>query len=388
MSIHESYDAQIKPTKESGVWEFTRADKETRYSHFKDHKTATLEEKERWAIDILKMALSRSKKPVISCSFGIDSIIDVYLTRKALVELGRDPSDIDIVWNDTANEFREVRLYQKQMTEQWNLRLVVTKPKRTLKHIIDRNGGISDDYFVARKGDRRQGKPLSEKCCATLKHEPMRRVLKEKKWDLMVVGLRADESRQRLQAGLRDGEYFYSVSEWKAFVCRPILWWKEKDIWDYVEKENIPYNDLYRKNLIQAYPPNVQSTLKAHKEAILDLGLDYQDLIDEQTQIVDRRQAYFLESLGFKVFTPRTGCMMCPIRVKYGYMQWMRLNYDKVYNAMVYNLGYGNALMNLIPDDVREEIEALLGVTITPENVHEHLQEVLNVKPCTFDRFD
>jgi 3'-phosphoadenosine 5'-phosphosulfate sulfotransferase (PAPS reductase)/FAD synthetase len=316
LNIAEQYRKEVLPIKvpyidkrgkEKEKLTGTRASKETRYAHFQIHKNSSLKEKERWSIELLKMALQNAKNPVVSCSFGIDSIIDIYLTRKALIELGRDPSDIDIVWNDTANEFKEVRQYQKYITDLWNLRLTVTKPKKTLKHIIDDNGGITDDYFTARKGDRRHGRPLSEKCCGTLKHEPMKRITEERGWDLLIVGLRADESRQRLQAGLRDGEYFYSITEWKAYVCRPILWWLEKDIWEYVEQENIPYNDLYKMNLIQEYPENAEEIVYKNKNIIEEYGLDYYDLGDRQTQTVNRKQAMLLEKLGFKIFTPRTG---------------------------------------------------------------------------------
>jgi hypothetical protein len=108
-------------------------------------------------------------------------------------------------------------------------------------------------------------------------------------------------------------------------------------------------------------------------------------LRDRQTQTVTKPQALLLEKLGFKLFTPRTGCQMCPIPVKYGYMQWMRTYYPKVYDAMVHKLGYGPALLDMVPKGVREEIEALTGVDITAENAHEHLQEVIEAKPCIFD---
>lgn len=382
-----AYAAQVDPYKVENRWFNTRADKETRYNHYNVHTTATIKEKERWSIDLLKMALQRARNPVISCSFGIDSVIDIYLTRKALVELGRDPSDIDIIWNDTANEFQEVRQFQKYLTKLWNLRLTVTKPKKTLKHIIKDNGGITDDYFTARKGDRSNGRPLSEKCCGTLKHAPMKEITKEMNFDLLIVGLRADESRQRLQAGLRDGEYFYSSVEWSAFVCRPILWWKEKDVWEYVERENIPYNDLYRKNLIQEYPNNAGELALKYRKELQAVGLDVNSLYNHQVQIVDRRQAMILEEIGFKMFTPRTGCMMCPIPIKYGYLHWMRINHEKVYNAMIHNLGYGEALIKMIPEEVREELQFFMGIELTPENAHEHLKDILQVKPCTFDKF-
>lgn len=194
MTVVNSYDIQVRPFKnDHSKWQWTRADKPTRYSHFEADKAnhTDLSEKERRTIDLLKMALSRAKNPVVSCSFGIDSVLTIYLVRKALSELGRDPSDIDVIWNDTVNEFPEVRKYAKQLTSDWNLRLITTKPKKSLKRIIDDNGGISSDYFTARKGDRRNGQPLSEKCCGTLKHEPMKRAIKEHKWDLVINGLRA-----------------------------------------------------------------------------------------------------------------------------------------------------------------------------------------------------
>jgi 3'-phosphoadenosine 5'-phosphosulfate sulfotransferase (PAPS reductase)/FAD synthetase len=333
------------------------------------------------------MALQRSKKPVVSCSFGIDSIISIYLTRKALKELDREPSDIDIVWNDTKNEFIDVRKYAKELTEKWNLRLIVTSPKKPLKKIIEEHGGVDSSYFFTRKGDRRNGRPLSEKCCGTLKHEPMKRATKEHGWDLIINGLRSDESTQRLRAGLRDGEFFYSIAEWKAFVCRPILWWTEEDVWNYVEQENIPYNDLYHKNLIQKYPDNLEEIINTYKNELIKYEIDIDQLKEQQLQTVTRKQSILLERIGFKIFTPRTGCLACPIPVRFGYMQWLRIYYPKVYDMMVYNLGYGKVLLEMIPDEVKEEIKEFTGIDVTVENAHEYLQEILEVKPCALDEF-
>lgn len=369
-------------------WENSRASKQTRYLNYNRSKhSPSLREKERWSIELIKMSIRRASNPVISCSFGIDSIVAIFLTRKALVEMGREPSDIDIVWNDTKNEFHDVRQYAKEMVEKWGLRLVVTSPKKMLKTIIEENGGVTTDYFFTRKGDRRKGRPLSEKCCSTLKHEPMHRATKENKWDLILNGLRADESRQRMQAGLRDGEFFYSHAEWKAYVCRPILWWTEEDIWEYVRREKIPYNHLYENNLIMEYPPDIAKIISSGEIFQEDLSLDISTLREQQTQSVDRWDANILQKYGFKMFTPRTGCQMCPIPIKYGYLQWMRIYYPKVYNGMVHNLGYGKVLLEMIPEEVKEEIRLLTGVDISAENAHEFLKEILEAKPCTFDKF-
>jgi 3'-phosphoadenosine 5'-phosphosulfate sulfotransferase (PAPS reductase)/FAD synthetase len=300
LNIPEIYLSQVN--KES-----TRALRSIRYYHYKKWKTATLAEKERWGIDLVKEVLQRSVNPVVSCSFGIDSIVTLYITRKALMELGRDPSEIQIVWNDTLNEFLDVRIYANQLKKDWNLNLIVTKPKIPLKKVIDNHGGIDSSYFTSRKGDRRNGRPLSEKCCGVLKHEPMKRAIKEHNWDLVINGLRGDESTQRLRAGLRDGEYFYSNTEWKAYTCRPIMWMTDEDIWDYVEQESLPYNALYDKNMILEYPINNKEILEIHKEELTQRGLNVTELLDQQVQNVGRKQSHYLRKIGYKMYTPRTG---------------------------------------------------------------------------------
>lgn len=396
LNIHELYNEQIQPYEENYKTKSgnlgrrinkTRAMRAVRYYHHKFWKTETIEEKERWGIDLIKMSLQRSANPVVSCSFGIDSIVTLYMTRKALIELGKDPSDIQVIWNNTLNEFPEVRLYAKQLEKDWNLKLLISTPKKPLKKVINDHGGVDSSYFFTRKGDRRNGQPLSEKCCGVLKHEPMKRAIRENDWDLQINGLRSDESTQRLRAGLRDGEFFYSSGEWKSYVCRPIMWMTEEDIWDYVEKENIPYNDIYKKNLIQEYPKDLESIIHNNKSKLVDYGFDVKELHNENLNTVTRKQGMLLEKLGFKILLPRTGCMACPIKVKYGYLHWIRMYYPKVFNTMIYNLEYGKALLSMIPDEAKEEIEFVLGIDLNEENAHEYLKDILESKPCVFDKF-
>lgn len=381
VDIIKFYDEQVSR-------ENTRALRSTRYYHYRLHKNVSVNEKERWAIDLIKLALTRSKSPELSCSFGIDSIVVLYLTRKALVELGRDPSDIQVVWCDTLNEFPEVRLFAKEMEKKWNLNLLIQKPKKPLKKIIKEHGGVDSSYFFTRKGDRTNGRPLSEKCCGTLKHEPMQRAIRENNWDLQINGVRADESTTRLRTCLRDGEYYYSSSEWKAFMCKPLSWWLEEDIWDYVEQENIPYAKMYENNLIQAYPHNLDEMIDLHIDKLKELNIDIEQFGNRQLITTTRKQAIFIKKLGVKMFTPRVGCLACPIPVKYGYLHFIRTYYPKVYNTMIYNLGYGKALLDMIPEETKEEIQFILGIDLNEENAHEYLKDILNAKPCVFDKFN
>ncbi|BAH43611.1 hypothetical protein BBR47_26340 [Brevibacillus brevis NBRC 100599] len=69
-------------------------------------------------------------------------------------------------------------------------------------------------------------------------------------------------------------------------------------------------------NIIQTYPKKLDILTR-----LIELEIYVNELLNEQIQKVKRFQAIFLESIGFKIFTPRTGCMMCPFPVKHGYIQ-------------------------------------------------------------------
>lgn len=73
--------------------------------------------------------------------------------------------------------------------------------------------------------------------------------------------------------------------------------------------------------------------------------------------------------------------------VKHGYLHFIRTYYPKVYNSMIYNLGYGKALLEMIPQETKEEIEFVLGIDLNEENAHEFLKDILESKPCVFDKF-
>jgi hypothetical protein len=78
---------------------------------------------------------------------------------------------------------------------------------------------------------------------------------------------------------------------------------------------------------------------------------------------------------------------MCPVPVKYGYLQWMRTYYPKVADAMIHNLGYGKALLEMLPKESIAEIKAMTGIDVTAEDAADKLQDILNAKPCMFDKF-
>ena len=77
-------------------------------------------------------------------------------------------------------------------------------------------------------------------CCRELKKLPSKHIpLKHR-----VMGVRAEEGTCR--AKYNPVEYIYTMGVWHY---SPILQWKELDIWDHIENNNLPYPDLYDQGL-------------------------------------------------------------------------------------------------------------------------------------------
>lgn len=344
-----------------------------------EHKTFTLVEKEERALTLIDEAITQTierygpdAKIVVSCSFGVDSVITLHLVKRVCDER---KIPFDVVWNNTLNEYPQTRLFAKKLTADWRLNTVEALPTTTIRKIYDEHGV---DSLLKRKGDRSNGQPVVEKCCNALKHAPMQRAIKQHGWHLMFNGVRAGESRQRWMSARRDGDFYYSSGTWKTWVCRPILWWtaladsfnygnnRQEDVWEYVRKHDIPYNPIYDMN------------------AVID------ERYDCPTVVIDRVTAERLSAEGYNVFMPRTGCQACPIPIKRGYLRYLREVFPKVYRAMLFQLGFARVLIAEIPEDRREALIAELssfGVITekTEAAILDRLEDVIEFKPCVFD---
>jgi phosphoadenosine phosphosulfate reductase len=77
-------------------------------------------------------------------------------------------------------------------------------------------------------------------CCGVRKIEPLKRALN--KIDVWVTGLRKDQSVTR---------FFTPLVEWdegnKVIKVNPLLNWSEKNAWNYIKENDVPYNELHDK---------------------------------------------------------------------------------------------------------------------------------------------
>jgi 3'-phosphoadenosine 5'-phosphosulfate sulfotransferase (PAPS reductase)/FAD synthetase len=84
---------------------------------------------------------------------------------------------------------------------------------------------------------------ISDKCCEKLKKAPAKKLALQLGMDCVILGILAVESRQREVDWLFNGcNVFYKK---KDNQCRPLAFWTEKDIYDYIKKYNVRIPDLY-----------------------------------------------------------------------------------------------------------------------------------------------
>lgn len=81
----------------------------------------------------------------------------------------------------------------------------------------------------------------SERCCDIIKKEPFNRYEKESNKKPM-IGTMTEESFIRQLKFLQEGCLAFNGKKPKA---TPIAFWKNKDIWDYIDKYNISYSKIY-----------------------------------------------------------------------------------------------------------------------------------------------
>lgn len=194
----------------------------------------SLEQKIEASIKLIEKALENSTKPIISSSFGKDSMVLTHLVHRV-------DNSVPILYNDTGVDFPETKEFIEKMKKEWNLKVYIAKSKEwTFWKIVDKYG------YPERIRGVRKTKHKEPMCCKLLKTDPTKKVLKEYGFDLNFVGISADESTTRQRAYIMFGDYYYSKT-WGLYRCTPLIWWRVDDVWEYIRRFNIPVHPAYSK---------------------------------------------------------------------------------------------------------------------------------------------
>jgi len=201
-----------------------------------------LEELEAESIHIIREVAAESQNPVMLYSIGKDSSVMVRLAMKAF-HPGRLP--FPLMHIDTTWKFREMTSFRDRFCKENNLDLIVYTNQDAVREGINPFDHGSNKYT------------------AIMKTQALKDALTKYNFDAAFGGARRDEEKSRAKERIysfRDRQH-----QWDPKNQRPELWnvcngkvnkgesirvfplsnWTELDVWQYIEREQIPVVPLY-----------------------------------------------------------------------------------------------------------------------------------------------
>lgn len=197
-----------------------------------------LDELENESVYIIRETFHSFNKPVLLYSIGKDSSVLLHLARKAFYP---KPTPFPLLHIDTHLKFPEMIEFRDTFCEKIGVNLIV--------HTKETGINPHDD-----------GKA---KCCLERKTKALLEALSKHGFDAAFGGGRRDEEASRSKERVysfrdRRGQwdprgqrpevwslYNHHINQGESFRIFPLSNWLEKDIWGYIQRENIEINPLY-----------------------------------------------------------------------------------------------------------------------------------------------
>jgi sulfate adenylyltransferase subunit 2 len=200
-----------------------------------------LKELESEAISIIRDGFSKSLNPVLMYSIGKDSSVLLHLAIKAFYP---SPVPFPLLHIDTTWKFKEMYTFKKNVKKKLKVNIITYTNFSGLQKKIDpiKNSSLHTDV---------------------MKTEALKQAIDHHKFDFIFGGARRDEEQSRSKeriVSLREKKHSWDPKNqrpelWSLFNFHknqdqtfrifPISNWTERDVWDYILKENIKIVDLY-----------------------------------------------------------------------------------------------------------------------------------------------
>lgn len=184
--------------------------------------------KDKDTIEVIKyFSETFGKKAAFSTSLSIEDQVITHM-------LFSINSKVKIFTLDTGRLPNETYSLIEKTREQYNIKIHIYFPNYRSVEKMVRARGIN--LFYNSIEDRKR-------CCYVRKIEPLKRALKN--IEVWITGLRREQSITRQNIELIEYD-----SNYKLIKVNPLYNWTEAQVWDYIKKNNIPYNSLYDKNYL------------------------------------------------------------------------------------------------------------------------------------------
>lgn len=154
----------------------------------------------------------------IATGFGAEGV--------ALIDMAANiNSQPDIFFLDTDFLFAETYELRRRIESRYGIRIRAVKPELTPE--------AQDEQFGPRLWSRDP-----DLCCRLRKLEPLEDALKGRRaW---MTAIRRDQSPARETAQIVEWDY-----RWQIVKINPLAGWTKRDVWDYIELNDLPYNPLH-----------------------------------------------------------------------------------------------------------------------------------------------
>lgn len=200
-----------------------------------------LDDLESQSVYILREAYYHYPKLCLLWSIGKDSTTLLWLVRKAF--FGKIP--FPVMHIDTTYKFPEMYSFREKYAKEFSLDLLV----ETNEEAIARGVGYETHDSLT--------------VCTELKTNALKQAIVKHKFQALLVGIRRDEhgirSKERYFSP-RDEQFKWNYKDqppelWDQYKnqeeednhirVHPLLHWTERDIWAYIQREDIPISELY-----------------------------------------------------------------------------------------------------------------------------------------------
>ncbi|MBI2040879.1 MAG: phosphoadenylyl-sulfate reductase [DPANN group archaeon] len=181
-----------------------------------DMESKTAEEVLKWAVD------TYGKKVALSCSFSPEDVVIVDL----LAKITKKPVVFTL---DTGRLNPETYDVMDAVRQKYNIKIKVMFPKTPKVEKMVRAKGLNLFY------DSIENRKM---CCQIRKIEPLNRALKGMSgW---MTGLRRQQSITRTDMKKVEWDSVRNMVK-----INPLMDWTSQQVWDYIKKNNVPYNKLF-----------------------------------------------------------------------------------------------------------------------------------------------
>ena len=176
--------------------------------------------------EVLKWALDNlHPKVAMASSFGAEDVVVIDMMMKLNPKARIFTLDTGRLNQETYDVMDEIR-------NKYNVNIEVMFPDQNEVEQMVRVNGMN--LFYHSIGNRKL-------CCGIRKVHPLNRMLVT--LDGWITGLRGDQTQIRADAKKIEIDEQHN----NMIKVNPIIEWKWEEVWDYIKKNNIPYNKLHDK---------------------------------------------------------------------------------------------------------------------------------------------